>query len=168
MAMEGLHGEHVADTLVVIARDADGTPRGFLHFVPAFGRPALSLSAMRRDPDTPNGIVDYMIVQSIELARERGIEELSLNFAAFARWLHSPENALERLAGRALAVLNPWFQIESLYSFNAKFFPRWEQRYLLHQGAMSLPRATVAALQAEGQLPVRMPAPVRRAVRALG
>ena len=168
MAMEGLHGDHLADTLVVIARDAEGTPRGFLHFVPAFGRPALSLSAMRRDPDTPNGIVDYMIVQSIELARERGIDELSLNFAAFAKWLHSPETALERLAGRALAILNPWFQIESLYSFNAKFFPRWEPRYLLHQGAMSLPRATVAALQAEGQLPVRMPAPVRRAVRALG
>jgi len=168
MAMEGLRGEHLDDTLVVIARDGEGAPRGFLHFVPAFGHPALSLSAMRRDPDAPNGIVDVMIVRAIELARERGIEELSLNFAAFAKWLHSPENALQRLAGRALTLLNPWFQIESLYSFNAKFFPRWEPRYLLHEGPLSLPRTTVAALQVEGQLPVRMPAPVRRAVRALG
>ncbi len=123
---------------------------------------------MRRDPDTPNGLVDVMIVRAIQLGRERGIDELSLNFAAFARWLHSPQGALERLAGRALAILNPWFQIESLYSFNAKFFPRWEPRYLVHEGALSLPRASVAALQAEGQMPVRMPEPVRRAVQSLG
>ncbi|WP_028066010.1 hypothetical protein [Solirubrobacter soli] len=48
---------------------------------------------------------------------------------------------------------NPYFQIESLYTFNAKFFPRWAPRYLLHDGVTSLPRTALAAMWVEGQLP---------------
>ena len=88
MALDALRGE---DTAVVLARDDHGTIRGLLHFVPCYGRAAMSLSLMRRDPDTPNGLMEFMVVRAIELLRERGIEELSLNFAAFAKWMHSPE-----------------------------------------------------------------------------
>jgi lysyl-tRNA synthetase class 2 len=94
-----------------------------------------------------------MVVEAIELLRERGVEELSLNFAAFARLLHSPSGPFERLLGRLATLFNPYFQIESLYSFNAKFFPRWEPRYLLYEGPFGLPRAGLAAMWAEGQLP---------------
>ena len=59
----------------------------------------------------------------------------------------------QRLFGRVLALANPYFQIESLYRFNAKFLPRWEPRYLLYEGAFGLPRAALATLWAEGQLP---------------
>ena len=156
MAMDSLKGQHDHDTLVVLARD-ETVPtrpiRGVLHFVPCYGRPAVSLSFMRRDPTTPNGLTEFLVVQAIELLRERGLEELSLNFAAFAKWMHSPEKRLERVLGKLIALGNPFFQIESLYRFNAKFFPRWEPRYLVYEGALGLPRAGIAALWAEGQLP---------------
>ena len=42
-----------------------------------------------------------------------------------------------------------WFQIESLYRFNAKFRPAWEPRFLVYPGAGDLPRIGVAALEAE-------------------
>jgi lysyl-tRNA synthetase, class II len=153
MAMDSLRGEHDHDTLVVLARDVEGRVRGVLHFVPCYGRPAVSLSFMRRDPSTPNGLTEFLVVRAIELLRERGVEELSLNFAAFAKWMHSPEKRLERVLGKLIALGNPFFQIESLYRFNAKFFPRWEPRYLVYEGALGLPRAGIAALWAEGQLP---------------
>jgi lysyl-tRNA synthetase class 2 len=153
MAMDSLQGEHDDDTLVVLARDGDGAIRGVLHFVPCYGRPAVSLSFMRRDPSTPNGLTEFLVVRAIELLRERGLQELSLNFAAFAKWMHSPEKRLERVLGKLIALGNPFFQIESLYRFNAKFFPRWEPRYLVYEGALGLPRAGIAALWAEGQLP---------------
>ena len=34
-----------------------------------------------------------MVVQAVELLRERGCREMSLNFAAFAKWMHSPAEA---------------------------------------------------------------------------
>jgi lysyl-tRNA synthetase class 2 len=128
---------------------------------------------MRRDPGTPNGLTEFMVVRAVHLLRERGVEEMSLNFAAFAKWLHSPQRASERALGKLIALGNPFFQIESLYRFNAKFFPRWEPRYLVYEGALGLPRAGLAAMWAEGQLPKplervpvapgrpRLPAPAR-------
>ncbi len=156
MAMDSLHGDHGEDTLVVLARD-DSAParpvRGVLHFVPCYGRSAMSLSFMRRDPRTPNGLTEFMVVSAVELLRERGVDEMSLNFAAFARWMHSPERPAERALARVIAAGNPFFQIESLHRFNAKFFPRWEPRYLVLPGALDCrPRASLAAMWAEGQL----------------
>ena len=154
MALDRLGGGEQHDTVVAIARDGDGSVRGFLHFVPSYGRPAVSLSFMRRDPETPNGLTEYLVVRSIEAFRERGVEEVSLNFAAFARLLTEPENLLERSAARALRWADAWFQIESLYRFNAKFEPRWEPRYVLYEGRLGLARAGLAAAWAEGQLPM--------------
>jgi lysyl-tRNA synthetase class 2 len=152
MAMDSIHTQHDRDTLLVLARDGEGAVRGVLHFVPCYGRAAMSLSFMRRDPGTPNGLTEFLVVKAAELLAERGVREMSLNFAAFARWLHSPEKRSERALGKLIALGNPFFQIESLYRFNAKFFPRWEPRYLVYEGTFGLARASIAAMWAEGQL----------------
>jgi lysyl-tRNA synthetase, class II len=158
MAMDSLAGETIG-SVVVLARDRGGTARGFVHFVPTYGRRAMSLSFMRRDPATPNGLMEFLVARSIELLRDRGVDEVSLNFAAFARVMHSPRGRLDRVIGRLVALANPYFQIESLYRFNAKFFPRWEPRYLVYEGPLGLPRAALAVMWVEGQLPRR---PTRR------
>jgi lysyl-tRNA synthetase, class II len=153
MAMDSLRGAHQAGGVVVAARDGDGAIRGFIHLVPSYGRPAMSLSFMRRDRSTPNGLMEYLVVRSIQLLGERDIEEISLNFAAFGRWLDRPEGRVERTLGRFVCLGNRFFQIESLHRFNAKFAPRWEPRYLVYEGALGLPRVGLAALRIEGQLP---------------
>ena len=153
MALERLGGAHQHDTIVAIARGGGGQVRGFLHFVPSYGREAVSLSFMRRDPETPNGLTEFLVARSIEAFRGRGTEEVSLNFAAFARLLTEPESAFERVAARVLRWADAWFQIESLYRFNAKFDPRWEPRYVLYEGRLGLARAGLAAAWAEGQIP---------------
>jgi lysyl-tRNA synthetase class 2 len=166
MCMDSVCGSHQPDSMVVMAHDGDGVMRGFLHIVPAFGRSAASLSAMRRERDTPNGLTEFLVVRAVELLRERGIRELSLNFAAFGRWMHAPRNRREAVLGRLAKPLNPFFQIESLYKFNAKFFPRWEPRYLLYEGRLGLLPTGIASLVVEGQLPQpRLPRP-REARRA--
>ncbi len=166
MSIGGLSDGPARDGLVVVARDADGVARGWIHFLPSYGRPAMSLSLMRRDRDTPNGLTEFMVVRSIELLRERGVEELSLNFAAFARPLRSPRGRMDRVFARLLGFASRWFQIESLYRFNAKFFPRWEPRYLLYEGSAALPAIGLAALVAEGQLPRSLTALLRAGATA--
>ncbi len=157
MAMDSINSDVGEDTLVVLARDGENAIRGVLHFVPCYGRETMSLSFMRRDPDTPNGLTEFLVVSAAQLLKERGIGEMSLNFAAFARWIHDPCKWHERVLGKLIALGNPFFQIESLYRFNAKFFPRWEPRYLVYEGALGLPRASLAAMWAEGQLPKPFP-----------
>jgi lysyl-tRNA synthetase class 2 len=160
MSLDALRREEHADSLVVVGRDADGRIRGFLHFVPSYGRAAVSLSMMRRDHDLPNGLMEFLVARGLELLRDGGIDEVSLNFAAFSRFIHGPHNLLERLVGRVLLAADAFFQIERLHRFNAKFFPRWEPRYLLFERVLGLGRVGLAAMWAEGQLP--KPASLRR------
>jgi lysyl-tRNA synthetase class 2 len=163
MAHDRLVDDLLSDASVVIARDAEGSVRGFLHFVPVFGRQAVSLAFMRRDRDTPNGMTEFLIVEAARLLGERGIDELSLNFAAFGRWLREPASAPERALARVLRVTDRWFQVERLLRFSAKFHPRWQPRYLLFSGAGQLPRVVLGTLWAEGHLPVpRLPRPRSR------
>jgi lysyl-tRNA synthetase class 2 len=162
MSLDALRHDEHGDSLVVLGRDPEGRIRGFLHFAPSYGRPAVSLSAMRRDPGTPNGLTEFLVARGLEQLRERGIEEASLNFAAFARFIHDPRGPLQRLLGRGLLLADALFQIERLYRFNAKFFPRWEPRYLLYERALGLPRVGLAAMWAEGQLPKPRLRPLQR------
>jgi lysyl-tRNA synthetase class 2 len=153
MAMDSLRCEEGCSGAAAIARDAAGVIRAFVHFVPTYGRSAMSLSMMRRDRDTPNGLMEFVIARAIECLRDSGVDEVSLNFAAFARFMHRPRNPAERLVGGVARLANPYFQIESLYRFNAKFHPRWEPRYLAFERARRLPRVGLAAAWVEGQLP---------------
>ena len=160
MSLDELRREDHGDSLVVLGRDAEGHIGGFLHFAPSYGRAAVSLSLMRRRRDTPNGLMEFLVARGLELLRDRGVEEASLNFAAFARFVHAPRGWGERVAGRGLLIADAFFQIERLHRFNAKFFPRWEPRYLMYERVQALPRVGLAALWVEGQLP--KPGPPRR------
>jgi lysyl-tRNA synthetase class 2 len=153
MASVTLLDEHMADSFLLVARDEAGAPAGLLHFVRCYGHPAVSLGLMRRDRSTPNGLTEFMVVSAVDALRERGVEEVSLNFAPFARLIYGPACQRERILGRLATAADRFFQVERLYRFNAKFHPRWEPRYLLYEGLLGLPQAGLAVMWAERQLP---------------
>jgi lysyl-tRNA synthetase class 2 len=156
MANDTLVDDLLPDALVVLGYDETRSVRGFLHFVPVFGRDAMSLGFMRRERDTPNGLMDFLVVEAARLLGERGVQEFSLNFSVSARWLREPVNIVERGLARGLRIADRWFQVERLLRFNQKFSPRWQPRYLLFEHPLQLPRVALGALWAEGQLP-RLP-----------
>lgn len=142
------------DCVVVLAFQQEQL-RAFLHFVP-WGKDGLSLDLMRRDRTADNGLNELLIVKALQEAPDRGISRLSLNFAVFRSSLERGERLGAGPVLRAwrgvLVFASRWFQIESLYRFNAKFHPVWEPRYVCFPATSSLPRVAVAALEAEAFL----------------
>ncbi|MGH3390001.1 MAG: phosphatidylglycerol lysyltransferase domain-containing protein, partial [Actinomadura sp.] len=130
----------------------DGELHAFLHFVP-WGPDGLSLDLMRRDRDAQPGLNDFLIVEAIKAAPDLGIRRLSLNFAVFRSALARGERIGAGPVLRAwrglLIFLSRWFQIESLYKFNAKFNPVWEPRFFVYPSLNDAPRMALAALEAE-------------------
>ena len=130
----------------------------FQRYLPCRNETALSLDAMHRLPDAPNGTSERMIVDMIGWARAHQVTEISLNFAAFRAVLdpdtdRNPTQAmtawlLQRVEGRF------GIQLDTLRTFNAKFQPVWVPRYLIYRGMADLPAVGLAALAAEGFLPL--------------
>jgi lysyl-tRNA synthetase class 2 len=159
------------DENCVIATAAEnGVLRGILHFVP-WGAEGLSLDLMRRDRSAQPGVNDFLIVETIKAADSLGIKRISLNFAVFRSALERGERIgagpVLRLWRGILLFASRWFQIESLYKFNAKFTPAWVPRFFVFPGASDAPRVALAALEAEAFL-VWPKLELRRLGRRLG
>jgi lysyl-tRNA synthetase class 2 len=145
MAMDALFA--YPDTVLAIATGPDGRVGGFIQLVPTPACGGYSLASMRRRRDTPNGLMEFMIVETIAWARERDVSEVSLNFSVFAEYLRGTG-----LLRAVLLKLDRLFQLERLYSFNRKFFPEWRRRYFCFERWTDLPLAGVAYLHAESLL----------------
>ena len=155
---------------VIATAMCDGTLRAVLHFVP-WGSDGLSLDLMRRDRSAQPGLNDFLIVEAIKAAPDLGVKRISLNFAVFRAALERGERIGAGPVLRAwrsiLLFLSKWFQIESLYKFNAKFNPVWQPRFFVFPTAKDAPRIALAALEAEAFL-VWPTLEVRRLSRQLG
>ena len=108
---------------------------------------------MRRDRDAGPGLNELLIVKTLQAAPALDITQVSLNFAMFRSALAGGERLGAGPVLRAwrglLIFLSHWFQIESIYRFNAKFRPIWEPRFVIYPNARDLPRIGISALQAE-------------------
>ncbi|QDQ11126.1 phosphatidylglycerol lysyltransferase domain-containing protein [Streptomyces spectabilis] len=135
--------------------DDKGELRAVLSFVP-WGPHGLSLDLMRRDRDSDNGLMEYMVIELLQRAAEIQITQVSLNFAmfrsVFERGSRLGAGPVLRLWRSLLSFFSRWWQIESLYRANAKYRPIWEPRFLLFEKSADLPRIGVASARAEGFL----------------
>jgi lysylphosphatidylglycerol synthetase-like protein (DUF2156 family) len=139
--------------LLSVAFDKDHVPVAFCQFVPAPGVNGYSLDLMRRDlGEHPNGLIDFLICRTIEHLREEGKQILGLNFAVLRAVLAGGEDAnmARRLERWMLRQLSDSMQIESLWRFNAKFYPEWLPRYLVFDSPEHLLSIGVAIATAEG------------------
>jgi len=150
-----------ADTglLLAVAFGPDGAPAAFCQFVPAPAINGYSLDLMRRSAgDHPNGLTDFVIVETLRELERRGMTGLALNFATVRAVLAGEAGdglalRVERwLAGQMSADM----QIESLWRYNAKFDPEWRPRYAVFDAPEHMPAVALAVAKAESfwELPV--------------
>lgn len=143
------------DFRLCIALDADGVPGGFLRVVPICGeRKGYTLDLMRRDPDTPNGMTEFLLTRTIMKLDELGYERFSMNFAAWGRFFEEDVDYSipQRAVKLVLNALSPFYQIRSLKEFNQRFHPEWIPRCIAYEGFRTLPRVALLYSAAEGFL----------------
>ena len=143
------------DMLLAICRDEDDRPVGFLRLVPSYGAdPSYSLDLMRREPDAPNGLTEYLISESALALGRQGFDRLSMNFAAWGRLF--AEDARLSVSDRALRSLakglDPFFQVKSLRDFNQKFRPEWLPRSIVIEDPAAMPKVGMLYASVEGFL----------------
>lgn len=160
MALGRLGDGADARCVMVIARDAAGEVRGLLSFVP-WGVRGVSLDLMRRDPESANGLMEFMVTSLIDACSDLGVHRISLNFAMFREIFSDAERVgagpVLRLTNATLTAASRFWQLESLYLSNEKYLPRWSPRLICYSRGGSLPQVLMAAGHAEGFVPAPRP-----------
>ncbi|MGW3599188.1 phosphatidylglycerol lysyltransferase domain-containing protein [Streptomyces sp. NPDC005167] len=160
MALGRLGDPADGQCVMLACRDSGDAPgqgelRAVLSFVP-WGPNGLSLDLMRRDRNSENGLMEFMVIELLQRAPKLGITQVSLNFAmfrsVFERGSRLGAGPVLRLWRSLLSFFSRWWQIESLYRANAKYRPIWEPRFMLFEKSSDLLRIGIAAARAEGFL----------------
>jgi lysyl-tRNA synthetase class 2 len=155
MALGRLGDPADGDCLMIECFDAEGALRALLSYVP-WGKDGVSLDLMRRDKDSDNGLVEFMVIELLQSAAQFGVARVSLNFAmfraVFERGSKLGAGPVLRLWRGVLLFFSRWWQLESLYRANAKYRPIWEPRFVLYARSSDLPRIGMAYARAEGFL----------------
>ena len=125
-----------ADTglMLTVARAEDGSVGGFIQWVPSRAAGGWSLDVMRRSTadGIPNGVTDFLVVETARHLREHGGGGLALNFAVLRTLVSGEAVGRGARLGRSLvARVGADTQMESLWRYNAKFAPSWHPRYVV-------------------------------------
>ena len=151
MSMDRFGEDIDGETIITIAT-LDDEIKGLLYFVP-WANDGISLDRMQRERGTDPGVNELLIVQTVEWARENKIESISLNFAAFRSLFERADKIsagpVTRGSRNLIRFFSNFFQVESLYRFNAKFDPEWQTRYLVYPKATDIAKIGWAAIRAE-------------------
>jgi lysylphosphatidylglycerol synthetase-like protein (DUF2156 family) len=145
--------------LLTVVHGPDRKPAAVCQFVPSPAIDGYSLDLMRRDPgEHPNGLIDFALCSTIAHLRETGGKALSLNFAAFRNVLDGErgEGTFTRVERWALKRLSGILPLETLWSFNAKYYPTWLPRYFVYPAVESFVPVVAAVLRAESLTEIPM------------
>lgn len=141
--------------VLVEALAPDGGHAALLSFVP-WGEHGLSLDLMRRDRESDNGLMEFMVSGLVGQAPALGVAHISLNFAvfraAFEEGARIGAGPVLRAWRGMLLFFSRWWQLESLYRSNVKYRPAWVPRYLAYEDGRDLPKVGLASVIAEGFL----------------
>jgi lysylphosphatidylglycerol synthetase-like protein (DUF2156 family) len=138
--------------LLAVCRGPDGRAVAFCQYVPAPGIDGYSLDLMRREPEGhPNGLLDFVVVETIRQLPALGLRRLGLNFATMRAVLAGDAGVgiVTRVERWALRHMSGSMQIESLWRFNAKFDPEWLPRYAVYDSPEHIVPVAFAIARAE-------------------
>jgi phosphatidylglycerol lysyltransferase len=103
----------------------------FVNIIPDYKAGEGTYDLMRKTSDSPNGIMDFMMISLFEFFKSRQIQFVNIGFAPFS--------GLEKASGLPETTLKfayENFKALSHYKgqreFKDKFKPRWERRYLVY------------------------------------
>lgn len=130
----------------------EGRMLAFASFVPVYGPGGArgwTLDLMRRQADSPHGVMDFLIVSAAQAFAAEGGGLLSLGLSPLAGAGEAGESPSVTLVRRLLYTrMGRIYNFQGLHTFKAKFATRWEARYLICRPGPALAWASAAVLKA--------------------
>ncbi len=137
--------DYIKSTPLVIAIDKNNQPLAFANLIPSYYPGEATIDLMRRTPDSPNGIMDFIFIKLFLQLKEKGYLRFNMGMAPMSGF-HQGEapTAEEKAIHFFFQHLNFLFRYLGLKNFKAKFATSWEPRYAIYKSTLDLPRMALA------------------------
>ena len=127
----------------------------FATWTPIWARRGWAIDLMRRRRDAPTGVMELLVVRSVEHARERGDDLMSLSLSALVKVASRPDASTETTVtedpARAFLIqrMSRFYDFQGLFRWKRKFDPDFEDRYLVYPHTLALPKIALALVRAQ-------------------
>jgi phosphatidylglycerol lysyltransferase len=136
---------YLKSTPLAFAIDCDGKPLAFVNLIPSYFPGEATNDLMRRIPDSPNGIMDFLFIKLFLSLQQKGFSRFNMGMAPMSGFQKGEiPTAEEKAIHYFFQHLNFLFRYSGLKSFKAKFASSWEPRYAIYKNALDLPRLALA------------------------
>ncbi len=98
--------------------------------------------------------MDFLFVCLINWARETGFATFNLGLSSLSGiGENAGDPAIEKALHYVYEHINQFYNFQGLHDFKEKFHPEWSPRFLIYQGAASLPGVAAAVVRADSGNP---------------
>ena len=126
---------YAGSTPLALVRDAQGRMVAFANEIPSYREGEATIDMMRHRLETPNGTMDYLLLELMLALAEEGYATFDLGLAPLSGVGERERPPLEERALKGLnGQLNRFFSYKGLRDYKAKFDPEWEDRFLVYGG----------------------------------
>ncbi|KQO62373.1 hypothetical protein ASF23_11380 [Curtobacterium sp. Leaf261] len=138
-------------TLAAVAED--GTVLAVTSWLPSFHEGRVvgwTLDVMRRRPDAPNGVMEFLVASAADRSREDGVGRLSLSAAPLASSAEpsgADRSGVETVLDVVGGALEPVYGFRSLLRFKAKFGPDLHPLVMAYPDPVALPTIGIAIVR---------------------
>ena len=132
--------DYICRTDVAVVCDEAGRIMAFANLWKNSGKEELSVDLMRYNPESPNGIMEFLFVELMLWGKAENYQRFSLGIAPLAGLERHPLAPLWHKIGTTIFDLgDEFYNFEGLYEYKAKFEPVWQARYLAAPAGLSVP-----------------------------
>ena len=122
---------------VITVEDNEERIVAFLNIIPNYKNGDITYDLIRKTADAPGGVMDALIIELIQYAKEKGYESMNLGMVPMSG-IESPENTAEQVVKFAYEKLKRFSGYKGLRDFKEKYATQWLDKYLVYENDFDL------------------------------
>ncbi|HAH22987.1 MAG TPA: lysylphosphatidylglycerol synthetase family protein [Prolixibacteraceae bacterium] len=115
---------------IITLEDKEEKVYAFLNIIPDYAAGEATYDMVRKSCDAPHGVLDMLMVNTLLYLKQQGFQSVNLGLAPLSGV--EGVNLTEKAVKYAYENLKAFGNFKGLRKYKEKFFPTWEQKFLIY------------------------------------
>ncbi len=129
--------EELKQQTIITVENPEEMVIAFLNIIPDFAPGEATYDLIRKTDDSPNGVMDFILVELFNYLKSQNYATVNLGFAPLSG-MDDPHTFQERSMKFAYEKIRSFSHYRGLRNFKEKFFPAWNNKYLIYSNDYDL------------------------------